>query len=93
VNSPLDSVIGVAKKVNVSIGEWIGKVDFTIVEIDDYEAVLGMEFMKQFEAMIVPHLKKFHIYDRHDDDRISVPTIGTTTNECKLTTMNVEEVK
>jgi len=31
VNSPLDSVISVAKKINVCIGEWVVKVDFTIV--------------------------------------------------------------
>ena len=46
MNSPLDSVIGIAEKVDVSIGEWAGKVNFTIVWIDDYEVVLGMEFKK-----------------------------------------------
>lgn len=45
VNSPPDSVIGIAEKVDVSVGEWIGKFDFMIVRIYDYEVVLGMEFM------------------------------------------------
>lgn len=63
MNSPSDSVIGVAEKVDVKLGEWTGRVDFTIVWIDEYEVVLGMEFMKQFEAMVVPHLKKLYIYD------------------------------
>ena len=62
-NSPPDSVIGVAEKVDVTLGEWIGKVDFTVVQIDDYEAILGIEFMKGFDAMIVPHMKKLYIYD------------------------------
>jgi len=31
VKSPLDSVISVANKINVCIGEWVVKVDFTIV--------------------------------------------------------------
>ena len=52
-----------------------------------------MELMKQFEAMIVPHMKKLYIYDRCEGDPISVPTIGTTTVDCKMTTMDVKEVK
>ena len=55
VNSPRDIVLGVDEKVDTTLGELTGKVDFTIVWIDDYEAVLGMEFMKQFDAIIVPH--------------------------------------
>ena len=47
MNSQPDQVIGVAKNLEVRIGEWRGKFDFMIVRMDDYEAVLGMEFMKQ----------------------------------------------
>ena len=32
VNSPLDSVIGVAEKVDVTLGEWTRKVDFIMVD-------------------------------------------------------------
>ena len=46
VNSPPMGILGIAEKVDTTLGEWTGKVDFTIVRIDDYEAVLGMEFMK-----------------------------------------------
>ena len=31
MNSPLDSVLGVAERVDTTLGEWIVKVDFTIV--------------------------------------------------------------
>ena len=62
-NSPLDSVIDVAEKVDVTLGESTRKFDFTIVEIDDYEVVLGMEFMKKFEVIVVLHLKKLYIYN------------------------------
>ena len=46
VNSPPMGILGIAEQVDTTLGEWTGKVDFTIVRIDDYEAVLGMEFMK-----------------------------------------------
>ena len=38
-------------------------------------------------------MKKLYIYNRCEGDPISVPTIGTTTADCKITTMDVKEVK
>ena len=61
------------------------------MRIDDYEAVLGMEFMKQFDALIVPHLKKLYIYDGREDAPIGVPTIGVTRPDCKVGAMQMED--
>eukprot|EP00253_Pinus_taeda_P009117 PITA_09117 len=91
VNSPPTAILGIAEKVDTILGEWSGKVDFTIVRIDDYEAVLGMEFMKQFEAMVVPHLRKLFIYDGREDVPIGVPTMGVTKTDHKLGGMQVED--
>eukprot|EP00253_Pinus_taeda_P036149 PITA_36149 len=93
VNSPPDSVIGVAEKVDVTLGEWTGKVDFTVVQIDNYEAVLGVEFVKEFDAMIVPHTRKLYIYEGQEDVPIGVPTVEVIEAECKLTTMSMENGK
>ena len=90
-NFPPDSVIGVAERVDTTLGEWTGKVDFTIVLIDDYEFVLGMEFLKQYDAMIVPHLKELYIYDGRENIPIGVPTIGVTRPDCKLAVMQMED--
>ena len=91
VNSPPDYVIGVAKKVETTLVEWTRKVEFTIVRIDDYEAILGMDFMKQFEAMVVPHLQKLFIYDGREDVPIGVPTIGVTKLDRKLGGMQMKD--
>ena len=93
VNSPPNSVIGVNEKVNVTLGEWIGKVNFTVVKIDDYEARLGIEFMKEFVAMIVPHMRKLYIYDRREDVPIGVPTVRVTKAKHKLTVMSMKDGK
>ena len=93
INSPLDNVLDVAEKVDTTLGECTVKVEFTILRIDDYEVVLGMEFMKQFDAMIVPHLRKLYIYDGREDVPIGVPTIGVTRLDCKLEVMQMEEEK
>lgn len=86
-------MISVVERVDVTLGECTRKVDFTVVRIDDYEAVSGMEFMKQFEAMVVPHMKKLYIYNGREDVPIGVPTVRVTKAECKLTTMNMEDDK
>ena len=91
INSPPVDILGVAEKMDTTLSEWTGKVDFTIVRSDDYEAVLGMEFMKQFDAMIVPHLKKLYIYDGREDVPIGVPTIAVTRLDCKLGVMQMED--
>ena len=42
---------------------------------------------------MVPHMKKLYIYDGREDDPLGVPTVASMTVGCKLTMMNVEEVK
>lgn len=91
VNSPPMAILGMAEKVDTTLGEWTGKVDFTIIRIDGYEAVLGIDFMKQFEAMVVPHLRKLFIYDGREDVPIGVPTIGVTKPDRKLGGMQIED--
>ena len=49
--------------------------------------------MKQFDAMIVPHLRKLYIYDGREDVPIGVPTIGETRPNCKLVVMQMEDEK
>ena len=94
VNSPPDYVIGVAEKTPIEIESWHANVDFMVVKMDDYEAVLGMEFFKEFEVMVVPHMRKLYIYDGQTDRPIGIPTIGGGgSTQCKITAMSVEDTK
>jgi len=63
------------------------------VWIDDYEAMLGMELLKQYDAMIIPHLKKLYIYNGRKDVPIGVPNMGVTRTDCKLAVMQMEDEK
>ena len=36
---------GVARDVRVKIGEWEGTVDLSVVPMDDFDLVLGLEFL------------------------------------------------
>ena len=59
VNSSIERVAGVVQKVSLSIGEWAGVSDFTVVPLDDFEVVIGQDFMKKEKAALLPHLNCF----------------------------------
>ena len=52
VNSSPTPIDGVAHKVNVSIGEWHGQENLTVVTMDDFDVVLGLEFLDKVKAVV-----------------------------------------
>ncbi|GJU90999.1 putative nucleotidyltransferase, ribonuclease H [Tanacetum coccineum] len=50
VNSPAKAIHGVAKDVRAKIGEWKGTIDFSVVPMDDFKVVLGLEFLDRVRA-------------------------------------------
>ncbi|GJY53362.1 putative retrotransposon gag domain, aspartic peptidase domain protein, partial [Tanacetum coccineum] len=50
VNSEAKPIHGVAKDVQVKIGEWDGTIDLSIVPMDDFKVVLGLEFLDKRDA-------------------------------------------
>ena len=55
VNSTPTPIDGVAHKVEVSIGEWHGQENLTVVTMDDFDVVLGLEFLDKVKAVLVPY--------------------------------------
>jgi len=53
VNFSPTPINGVAHKVDVSIGEWRGPENLTVVTMDDFDAVLGLEFLDKVKAVLV----------------------------------------
>ncbi|GFS46629.1 hypothetical protein Acr_00g0103410 [Actinidia rufa] len=54
VNTEARPIYGVARNVRLHIGDWCGQVDFTVVPMDDYPIVLGMEFLDGMHAFPIP---------------------------------------
>ncbi|XP_073105641.1 uncharacterized protein [Elaeis guineensis] len=59
VNSVARDVAGIAAGVQVSLGSWTGVLSFTIVTLDDFDIILGIEFFVQAKAALLPHLGGF----------------------------------
>ncbi|KAJ7958669.1 Retrotransposon protein, putative, Ty3-gypsy subclass [Quillaja saponaria] len=54
MNSKSLPTAGQAKQVSVKLGTWEGRVDFVVAKIDDFDVVLGMEFMLTHKAIPIP---------------------------------------
>ena len=54
VNSKALATAGVAKSVSVKIGTWEGQTDLVVVHMDDFDVVLGMEFLMEKGAIPIP---------------------------------------
>ncbi|GMJ04647.1 hypothetical protein HRI_004133900 [Hibiscus trionum] len=57
VNSATAAICGVSKGVKSRIGHWEGKINFTVALMDDFDVVLGMNFMVAAKAVPVPSAK------------------------------------
>ncbi|CAN6676628.1 unnamed protein product [Malus baccata var. baccata] len=63
VNFAATPIVGVSRNVQVDIGTWKGKIDFTVVKMDDYGVVIGLEFMDKVRAFPIPFYNIFCILD------------------------------
>ncbi|GJX21215.1 putative retrotransposon gag domain, aspartic peptidase domain protein [Tanacetum coccineum] len=63
VNSPAKAIHGVAKDVRAKIGEWEGTIDLSVVLMDDFKVVLGLEFLDKVRAFPMPFANSLCILD------------------------------
>ncbi|TXG53263.1 hypothetical protein EZV62_022432 [Acer yangbiense] len=80
-NSLVKLIDGTAKGVTVHLGPWSGKLNFSVVPLDDYQMVLGMTFFKQVNAFPQPAANLLSILD--GDKAYTIPTERLTTSEFK----------
>ncbi|GAV90375.1 gag-asp_proteas domain-containing protein [Cephalotus follicularis] len=56
VNSQAQAVAGMAHGVQITMGEWVGKIDLMVVPLDDFDLILGNNFFVTEKVLIMPHL-------------------------------------
>ncbi|KAA0066230.1 Asp_protease_2 domain-containing protein [Cucumis melo var. makuwa] len=57
VNSIALPVVGLVKQMVIRLGGWKGSVDFVVVKMDDFDVVLGMEFLLEHQVIPMPSAK------------------------------------
>ena len=57
VNSEALPIVGVSKRVPLQLAGWTGNVDLVVVRMDDFDVVLGMEFLLEHKVIPMPLAK------------------------------------
>ncbi|GFZ20159.1 hypothetical protein Acr_28g0008640 [Actinidia rufa] len=70
VNTETQPIYGVARDVRLHIGDWCGQVDFTVVPMDDYPIVLGMEFLDGGSIIEAKTLSAMQLSKEETSDKI-----------------------
>ncbi|XP_043717547.1 uncharacterized protein LOC122665462 [Telopea speciosissima] len=90
VNSQARPIEGVARGVEMSIGTWKGTVDLSVVPMDDFQVVLGMEFLRRVKAIPMPFISTVCIME--EGAPCMVPTVqGTKEGPKLLSAMQLEK--
>ncbi|XP_050941245.1 uncharacterized protein LOC127149526 [Cucumis melo] len=50
-------IVGMVKRATIKLGGWKGPVDFVVVKMDDFDVVLGMEFLLEHQVIPMPSAK------------------------------------
>ncbi|KAH1038557.1 hypothetical protein J1N35_040300 [Gossypium stocksii] len=61
VNSEDAPTVGVVCNVELQISEWKGKEDFEVIKLDDYDYVLGLNFLNRIQTVLFPWADQIYI--------------------------------
>ncbi|KAA0055009.1 uncharacterized protein E6C27_scaffold43052G001620 [Cucumis melo var. makuwa] len=50
-------IVGLVKRMTIKLGGWKGPVDLVVVKMDDFDVVLGMEFLLEHQVIPMPSAK------------------------------------
>lgn len=56
-------MVGVAFRVLIQLEQWKGHVEFTVVQLNDFEDILGKYFLRRDKAVLIPFEKRLVILD------------------------------
>ncbi|MBA0755341.1 hypothetical protein Gogos_005493 [Gossypium gossypioides] len=61
VNSEEAPTMGVVQNMELQIGEWKGNEDIEVIQLDDYDYVLGLNFLERIQTVLYPWADQIHI--------------------------------
>ncbi|KAE8661278.1 hypothetical protein F3Y22_tig00116012pilonHSYRG00001 [Hibiscus syriacus] len=64
VNTQAVPLHGVARGVELRLGTWKGQVNFSVIPMDDFKVVLGLDFLRQVTAIPMPSFSSVCILEK-----------------------------
>ena len=86
VNSAAQPIYGVARAVPMKVCSWEGKANFTAVPMDDFQAILGLEFLRNTKTAVMPYSNSMCVMG---DKPCLISTMSTTNSEKFISAMQL----
>lgn len=64
VNLVTQVVHGMALGVQSFVSFWNGKANFISIALNDFDIILGIEFLVEFKGVVMPHLNRLFVMDK-----------------------------
>ncbi|KAK2966295.1 hypothetical protein RJ640_018106 [Escallonia rubra] len=91
VNTNAKPLQGAARQVEMCLGSWRGLVDFSVAPMDDFKVVIGLDFLRQVNALVSPYSNAVHIMEKGVS--CAVPTSGGTSSAKTLASMQLSAMQ
>ncbi|KAK2994040.1 hypothetical protein RJ640_018797 [Escallonia rubra] len=78
VNAEAKPLQGTIRRVEMCLGKWKGFVNFSVARMDDFKVVLGLDFLRQVNALVSPYNNAMCIMER--GTACVVPLFGGTSS-------------
>lgn len=94
-NAKAQSVHGMAYNVPLKVGSLTGKINMLVIPLDDFDVILGMDFLKKTQSCPMPYLNGLMV--THQSGPCFVPCVGERPASTKkmetVSAMTVEKGK
>ncbi|KAK2988368.1 hypothetical protein RJ640_007303 [Escallonia rubra] len=91
VNAEAKPLQGMVRRVEICLGKWKGFVDFSVARMDDFKVVLGLDFLRQVNALVSPYNNAVCIMER--GTACVVPMFGGTSSTMTPTSMRLSGMR
>ncbi|KAL0336261.1 UNVERIFIED_CONTAM: RNA-directed DNA polymerase [Sesamum radiatum] len=88
INSAAQPIAGVAKSVLIKVGPFEGKTNLSVVVMDDFKLILGLEFLRDTRTAVLPHVDSLMILGAKP---CIIPTLAGRNGEKNLSAMQFEK--
>ncbi|XP_028060664.1 protein DNA-DAMAGE INDUCIBLE 1-like [Camellia sinensis] len=87
VNSAAQPIYGVTKSIHLKVSTQEGRVDFTAVPMDDFQAILGLDFLRSTKTAVMPYSNSMCVM--RDKPRL-VPAMATNNSDRFVSAMQLK---
>ncbi|KAK2978602.1 hypothetical protein RJ640_006721 [Escallonia rubra] len=77
VNAEAKPLQGTVRRVEMCLGKWKGFVNFSVARMDDFKVVLGLDFLRQVNALVSPYNNAMCIMEREVEREEAKKSEGT----------------